>query len=104
MASYSFILINTDQAYQLKRGYTLLNNFLLNEISSHAKCGGKALCGRCRVKIISGLEHCNRPNPEEKALLTVPELEQGWRLACQTHCIKDVSLYLPSQAEIAPVT
>jgi len=98
--SPSFTLENTQQIFDLNRGYSLLNNLLLNDVTSHAKCGGKAVCSRCRIKITSGLEYCNKPVAEEKVLLTQEELNEGWRLACQTFCLKSLSLYLPSLDEI----
>ena len=100
MNQFSFTITNTGQSYEFKRGYTLLNNLLLNDITTHAKCGGKAICGRCRVKITTELKHCNKPSAEEKIILSELELEDGWRLACQTHCIKNISLYIPELSEL----
>lgn len=97
---YSFTVLNTRQTYKLKCGHNLLNNLLLHNIKTHAKCGGKAICGRCRVKISCGLNYCNKPAAEEKVVLTELELEQGWRLTCQTYCLKSINLYLPSQDEL----
>lgn len=100
MKDYSFTIDNTGQSYPLKRGYSLLNNLLLNNIVSHSKCGGKAICGRCRIKITHGLEHCNKPLAEEQVILTNEQLKQGWRLACQTQCIRETHFYIPTQSEI----
>lgn len=100
MKSYSFTIDNSGQSYPLKRGYSLLNNLLLNNILSQSKCGGKAICGRCRIKITKGIKHCNKPLPEEQVILSDEQLKQGWRLACQTQCIKDIQFYLPTQREI----
>ena len=98
--TYSITILNTDQAYKINPGHSLLNNLLVNGNTTHAKCGGKAICGRCRVKITSGNESCNKPRAEEKVILTQHELEQGWRLSCQTFCLRNISLYLPSIEEV----
>lgn len=94
------IIVNTQQSYPLKRGYSLINNFLMYDIATHAKCAGKALCGGCLVKIIAGQKFCNPPVIEEKIKLNAQALEQGWRLACQTQCLKSIQLYLPTEKEI----
>ena len=102
MSHFSFTLVDKKssiigQPYRLERGQTLLKNLLLNEITTNSKCGGKAICGHCQVQIISGRKYCNKPVAEEKAQLTGLQIKQGWRLACQLYCLKDVSLYLPSK-------
>lgn len=84
------------QSYPIERGQTLLKNMLLNNISTQSKCGGKAICGHCRVKVLSGQSHCNKPVAEEKIILNELQIEQGWRLACQLHCLRDINAYVPS--------
>ena len=56
------------------------------------KCGG-GLCGTCRCRIESGLEHTDAVKPKERNHLTEEELSQGYRMACQTFIMKgDVSV------------
>ena len=100
MSNQLLIIKNTGKDYALDRGYSILNNLLFNHIITPAKCGGKAICGRCRIKILSGNEFCNKPNSEEKVHLTDEQLQQGWRLACQTQCIRSIHIYLPDPEEI----
>jgi len=100
MKGFSFTIENTEQSYPLKRGYSVFNNLLLNNIATHSKCGGKAICGRCKIKITAGIEHCNKPLAEERVFLDNELINQGWRLACQTQCIRDIRLYIPTQREI----
>lgn len=94
--SNEFSLIQSSaQSYTLKRGQTVLNNLMLHNIKTHSKCAGKAICGGCRVKVLSGSEYCNQAVSEEKLVLTRQQLEQGWRLSCQLHCLKDISIFIP---------
>lgn len=45
-----------------------------------APCGGKGICGKCRVRISGGVS----PLADiERERLTPKELAEGWRLACQ---------------------
>ncbi|MCW8930224.1 MAG: 2Fe-2S iron-sulfur cluster-binding protein [Gammaproteobacteria bacterium] len=105
MNQYSFKLVydktdSTGIPYPLERGQTLLKNLLLNNITPFSKCGGKAICGLCRVQVLSGKQYCNKPVIEETNILSNELIEEGWRLACQLYCLKDVQLYLPSKEEI----
>ncbi len=47
-------------------------------------CGGLGTCGKCKVLIQRGKEYLNNPTPSEKKFLSNNEIEDGWRLACQT--------------------
>lgn len=50
-------------------------------ISVEIPCGGKGVCGKCRVRF---LKNAPLPNPAERRSLTPEELRQGIRLACVT--------------------
>lgn len=43
-------------------------------------CAGLGRCGRCRVRFFSSAPP---PLPAEAEVFSLPELEQGWRLACR---------------------
>ncbi len=43
-------------------------------------CGGKGLCGKCRIRLLEG--ELSPPGPEESSHLSAAELEAGVRLAC----------------------
>lgn len=94
---------STGQSYPIERGQTLLKNLLIHNISTQSKCGGKAICGHCRVKVLSSQSHCNKPVAEEKTILSELQIEQGWRLACQLYSLGNISLCLPSQDEIKEI-
>ena len=55
------------------------------------KCGG-GLCGTCRCRIESGLEHTDAVKPKERKHLTEEDLQQGCRMACQTFVNGDISV------------
>lgn len=61
-----------------------------------AYCGGRASCGKCRIRIT---EAAPPPTEEESCLLSRDELTRGWRLAC---CVRDVGEWeveLPDYSE-----
>ncbi len=45
-----------------------------------APCGGRGVCGRCRVRFLEGV---TEPTEQERRLLTEDELAEGVRLACE---------------------
>ncbi|SHJ81477.1 ASKHA domain-containing protein [Desulfofundulus thermosubterraneus] len=61
-----------------------------------APCGGKGLCGRCRVRLVEG--EFSPPNEVELRLLGKKGLEEGYRLACQAVIIGPAKVEIPSEA------
>ena len=63
-------------------------------------CGDQGTCGHCKVQILSG-----RVTPltaSEQSTLSAQELAQGYRLACQTRPLSDVSLRVPPESLSIP--
>ncbi len=56
-------------------------------------CGGVGLCGKCRVRVISGQIPATR---QDQKYFTKRELEQGWRLGCQMLVENDLILEIPT--------
>ena len=63
-------------------------------------CGGIGNCDRCKIQVIAG--KVSEPTLEEEAELSASELEQGYRLACQTYPLSDVKLHVPPESLTAP--
>jgi uncharacterized 2Fe-2S/4Fe-4S cluster protein (DUF4445 family) len=63
-------------------------------------CGGIGSCDRCKVQVIAG--KVSKPTLEEEAELSASDLEQGYRLACQTYPLSDVKLHVPPESLTAP--
>jgi uncharacterized 2Fe-2S/4Fe-4S cluster protein (DUF4445 family) len=63
-------------------------------------CGGIGNCERCKVQVIAG--QVTGPTLEEQASISKGELEQGFRLACQTLPLSDVKLHVPPESLTAP--
>lgn len=55
------------------------------------KCGG-GLCGTCRCKIETGIENTDAVKPKERNHLTSEDLAAGFRMACQTFVLGDISV------------
>ena len=65
---------------ELPRGASLAS--ALPELGIEFPCGGTALCGACRVRVLEGSLPITEP---DRLVLSANELADGWRLACQAH-------------------
>ena len=60
-----------------------------------SSCQGEGICGRCRIRIITGFDHLTEETSLEarrRADLAIPEDE---RLSCQTYVLGDVAVDAP---------
>jgi len=74
-----------------RKGSTVLEAAQAAGIQLRAVCGGKGLCGKCKVKVAGYKKYTE----EEKEFLTQDELTQGFRLACQVIINNDLTVYIP---------
>ncbi|MBP7495376.1 MAG: 2Fe-2S iron-sulfur cluster binding domain-containing protein, partial [Spirochaetales bacterium] len=63
-----------------------------------ALCGGKGVCGKCRITVVSGSP--SAPTTEERKLILPEALERGVRLACLTVPESDLSIRLEGEKEL----
>ena len=80
------------QRIPCKSGETILDAAQHAGIVLNATCGGEGVCGRCIVRVMDG--QVSPPNLTEEAELG-GQLEDGWRLACQTEVQGDVRIHIP---------
>lgn len=62
-------------------------------------CGGKAVCGKCRVRVEPDTPGLSPVTSAEQQHLAAGQIAQGWRLACRTVVSAPVTVYLPALAE-----
>lgn len=55
------------------------------------KCGG-GICGTCKCRIVEGLDHTDVLKGKEKKHLSEEEIDQGYRMACQTFVNGDITV------------
>ena len=68
------------KGYEYEVGGSLLEILLAQKIFVDNPCNGKGVCGKCRVRIVSG--ELTEPNETERKLLKEEELASGVRLSC----------------------
>ncbi|MFW9900729.1 MAG: 2Fe-2S iron-sulfur cluster-binding protein, partial [Candidatus Thorarchaeota archaeon] len=60
-------------------------------------CGGLGTCGKCKVLVQRGNEYLKAPTASEMKYISKEELNNGWRLACQTKIDKKNKKFLETQ-------
>ncbi len=102
MASITF-LTSGGKVVQAPDNSNLLRVSLREKGGIPFKCGG-GLCGTCKCLIESGRENTDAVKPKERNHLSPAEIEQGWRMACQTFILGDVSVsWVPKGPAPEPV-
>jgi len=86
-----------------KPGQSVLNSLLFGEQPIHTVCGGRARCGCCRIQILAGKRGLSPINEYEKIRLGPDTLAKDWRLACQAHILRDITIYLPRAEDLDSV-
>lgn len=74
-------------------GDNLLNVARSANVPIDAPCSGNGSCGKCRVRLEAG-ELDSYPTSH----LSEEELEAGWRLACLSRIVGDVTIMVPDIA------
>ncbi|MBR3201165.1 MAG: DUF4445 domain-containing protein [Mogibacterium sp.] len=81
-----------EKLYGFASGKNLMEIMLDAGLFIDNACGGKGLCGKCRVKITEG--DAGEAGETERGILKTEELEQGVRLACLAYPVSDISIEL----------
>ncbi|UCE92157.1 MAG: DUF4445 domain-containing protein [Methanobacteriota archaeon] len=52
-------------------------------------CGGAGSCGKCRVRVVEGMDRLTAVTAAEAKVLTATEITSGMRLACQAEVVSE---------------
>jgi uncharacterized 2Fe-2S/4Fe-4S cluster protein (DUF4445 family) len=63
-------------------------------------CGGRGWCGGCKVQLVDG--SCSTLTSIEREKLSLQELQQGYRLACQAYPAGNCKLRVPPESMSSP--
>jgi uncharacterized 2Fe-2S/4Fe-4S cluster protein (DUF4445 family) len=75
---------------------SIMENLIANDISITSPCGGKCLCGKCKIQVIKG---STSYNDEQLKFLTKTQLNTGYRLACMAYANEDCSIKIVALKE-----
>jgi uncharacterized 2Fe-2S/4Fe-4S cluster protein (DUF4445 family) len=76
-------------------GSSLLKAALSAGVHINAACGGNGVCGTCKVLIKKGEVDSTR-----SVKLSSQEYQQGYRLACQSRVVSDLSVDIPLESRL----
>ncbi|MFP3896184.1 MAG: ASKHA domain-containing protein [Anaerolineales bacterium] len=88
-------------AVEVEKGRTLLEAADAAEVGIESLCGGRGTCAKCKV-VVHG--DASPPTPLELQGLSAHELDNGYRLACQTVPLSDVEVTVPEASRISEVS
>ncbi len=77
------------------KGENLLQAAIAAGVHIHASCGGKGVCGTCKVVIEKGEVESARTDRVSEA-----EYQQGIRQACQCQILSDLAVYVPVESRL----
>ena len=89
------IKLTTGKTLDIRQGETLMNALKRQGIYLVASCGGKGICGKCRVRILEG-----GYRTASTAKLKPDEIEKGTVLACRTHADEDITIDIPKESKM----
>jgi len=69
-------------------------------VSIRSECGGRGVCGKCKIIILNSSAVCEVTEAEKKHLSRI-EIDNGYRLACQTRILRDVVVIIPPESRTA---
>ncbi|MCW4049657.1 MAG: ASKHA domain-containing protein [Candidatus Bathyarchaeota archaeon] len=81
-----------------EKGDLLLERMREEGIHIEALCGGKGICGKCRVILDNGAVKKRSTFPDK--LLSEEELENGYHLACMVRLVEDCEFTIPTESRI----
>jgi adenylate cyclase len=71
---------------------SLLNLLLREGVPIETRCGGRAQCGRCLIRILKGAGNLNPSGEAEKLRLASLAAAEDMRLACQSYSRGDLTI------------
>lgn len=93
---------------KVKDGATILEAARALGAGIESVCGGKATCGKCKIKIEAGyfakyginssLAAIETVKATPEKLVSKTQLKQGYRLACQSRIRGDVVVFVPEES------
>ncbi|WP_317852086.1 2Fe-2S iron-sulfur cluster-binding protein [Paraclostridium sp. AKS73] len=84
------LLYDGDKSYKFEVGRNLLDIIQSNNLGMESPCGGKGICGKCKVKVLSG--DINPLTNEELKFLSRDEIENKVRLSCLVYPEGDICI------------
>ena len=83
------------EKFMVPKGQNLFSLIKEKGFIIESPCGGKGICGKCRVKIVKGEAAGNGHFPDERGHLSFSDMNNGVRLSCRVRVTEDLVVELP---------
>lgn len=81
-------------------GSSLLEAALRANVDLASLCGGRGVCGKCKVQVIDGFNNLSPYTNVEKMFLEREKIDVGFRLACQARLLGPVVVKIPESSRM----
>jgi adenylate cyclase len=82
----------TGQTVEASPAVSVLNALLRGGVDIRHDCGGKAICGTCRIRVAEGSQGLSPRSARETDRLAAAGAAPDERLACQTYCARNAEI------------
>ncbi len=97
MATYKVEFLPYKKKVEVDEGTTLLEAAERAGVYINSICGGKGVCGKCKLKVEKGNVS---PDKHSLCFFKKEEIETGYVLACQTNVYEDLVVRVPEEARL----
>lgn len=84
---------------EFKKGTKILDALREVGLNIKSECGGREVCGKCRV-IVKDSSKFAEVTDAEKEILSTSEIKSGCRLACACSISGDSIVYIPEESSV----
>ena len=93
--TFKVVFLPDNVEIRAKKGAILQETAISAGVHVNASCGGKGVCGTCKVKIEQGTVESS-----ENSMIPMPDYNKGIRLACQSRIISDLVVSIPVESRL----
>ncbi|MGE3683994.1 MAG: 2Fe-2S iron-sulfur cluster-binding protein [Bdellovibrionales bacterium] len=79
-------------AIEVDKGARLMEVLLTAGLPVASSCHGDGVCGKCRIRVLEGLENLSRVGPLEEILRERHRMPRDVRISCQTDVLGDIRI------------
>ncbi len=95
MKKFKVKFLPDNKSIQVEKDKTILSAAISAGVHLNSACGGDGICGRCKVKVISG-----QVNSQSGGVITVDEKKNNIHLACLTTIHSDLEVEIPETSRL----
>jgi uncharacterized 2Fe-2S/4Fe-4S cluster protein (DUF4445 family) len=97
MSTYRVTFLPEGKEVEVEENITLMQAAEKAGVYINALCGGKGVCGKCRVQVTDGKVLADK---HSIGFLSKEELMEGYVLACQTKVSSDMEVVIPPESRL----